>query len=597
MSQEKKLTHPADLKNTIELFERVLKFPNSPEDMSEVRLVNDETLWKVAQYLRPEDNYTLLYEAVKWYTCPAKQRLEVIEKLLHHGADKFIDIYHRTKTNTYETSLILSAITEWPTKKVPTLTTLLLKKTKHPADLFRAAVDLEESTLFIGWLLSTFPDLKKAINAPSEKNRPAPLLKAARKRNHAVFEQLMSLEGTDSQIKTLEGNNIFHECLLGMNDQAITAADRDFLSFLKEHSFFIPLITQQNTQGLTPFRLACNLENIELIDLLYSHLAKQPITLASELKAAIHDAIGCGKIPMLNKLFELTGGAERLLEGDNPNESYPYEAALQAEHSYVTQGRYRDSPGFDGKSFAQNHVLMQEKLIGILFTGAPSSRKAAASSNKADVWNTRFSQAQKSISTGDIQLDTVMSSMLEQLKADFNSNRQQKTPNDCHGTPNENVLNKILGLAYGLEQLGKAFSSAKTPEEKAQAKNTFIEYCSHKLYSDEITSRYKALLGVIIGLIFATLIATTLLLFATGGLAAFATTTTLAFLTTEAVAIICTSAALGAIVGGTIGYTRGEAAQWRADFFAVGRKIDENIEDSYPVSDFEEDSTPLLEVS
>lgn len=197
----------------------------------------------------------------------------------------------------------------------------------------------------------------------------------------------------------------------------------------------------------------------------------------------------------------------------------------------------------------------------------------------------QFTSAQTLINLGNYHEDVKneLRKNLDQLSQELDEINLDKTKSSADDLiESVKKLSKLDSRVNDLLTLIMSLNDAKKPEDYVKASGEFINSCQHKMSSEETQSRYNALIGVIIGLAISAIIASTLLLVATGGIATFGAATILTFVTTN-IAITAASGAVATIIiaaCGYSGYNYGEGARWRANFFAVGSAVEEQVSSS-----------------
>lgn len=493
-----KLPLPANLKDPIELFERAITFPSDDDLYFKIERLDEKTKFALARWCQKEDGFSLLHLVVSKWTDNIRSRL--LDILLNKGGSENVDVYHNFMPSCYFTPLTYVALL-LPNDK--NLFRRLLDISHHPADILRDALDQENASALVESFLADYPQIKHSVNSPSLKHRPAPLLKAARKRNLNAFSHLIRTRNKGGNayptILTVEGNNILHEMVLGIaeNNPEGTSKlyddDQAFFNSLKPLKDFPRLIFQKNFEGKSPISLACDLKHNELI------------------ASFIH---------------------------------------------------------LDG--FLESFKANSDKWI-------------------KDVSN-------KILTIQNTELKAQLTSNLEQFAQDLEKINLDKTKDST-----ENLIesvkkaSKIHDLLFELETLTSSLLKAKTADDFNKAKNTFVQNCDGKLYSEKVQDRYNALVATLVGLVVAAIIATTLLLFAPGGIATFGAASIISFVTQNIAISLAGGAAAAFIVGsfGYCGYNYSDASTWRADFFAVAPAVDAHVENSFaPAPD--DDSVPLI---
>ncbi len=495
------------LKESIELFERAITFPSDEALYFQLEGLEDRTKFAIAQWCRNEDGYSLLHALVYRWSNDIRGRL--LDFLLNKGASKNIDVYHQFAPTCYLTPLTYAALLTTDKK----LLNRLLEISHHRADILRDALDQRDASSLVESFLADYEEIRNSVNSPSQENRPAPLLKAARKRNLKAFNHLIRTKnngGTaDPTILTVDGNNILHEMVLGIaeNNPDGTAPLSD-----EDQDFFERLLTSRDCKA-NPFAK--------------NNAGKSPITLACEL----------GQNALIARFFQIKG--------------FQF--------------------GFTAESNCQIEAVKSK------ITKLPNSKlKDQLMSNLE-----QFTEDLNKIKLADLSLHipvkTVCSveELIETVKK----------------------ISKITGLLFELEKLTDSLSSAKTPDDFNNAKNTFVQNCEGKLYSEKVQDRYNALIGVLIGLVIAAVIVSTLLLFATGGIATFGAAKIISFVA-ENIAISLAGGAVAAFIVGSLGYCGyhySDAATWRADFFAAGSAVETHVENTFAPTYDDDGSVPLIQ--
>lgn len=471
------------LQDAINLYERAIKFPSDQELFSKINALPDRIKFAVARWKR-QDGYSLLHALVSSWSDDIRGWINGL--LLDKGASENIDIYYQFTPSVCHTPLTYLALLG----SDKAFLKRLLENSTHPADILRDALDQPNASELLESFLSDYAIIRDSVNSLSELNRPAPLLKAARKRNMNAFNHLMRNRNNggnaNPQILSIEGNNILHEMILGI---AENNPDGNAPLSAEDQAFFERLINSKDFNS-RPFE-----KNIA---------GKSPITLACEL----------GQNAIIARFINLKG--------------------------FLTEFR-------------------SDTDIQIRNLGTTISKLS------------------------DSELKNQLKSNLDQLAEDFKKiNLDKSTCSIEELTKSVKKVSKINGLLFELEKLTASLSSANTPDDFNNAKNTFVQNCEGKLYSEEIQARYNALIGVIIGLAISAIIASTLLLVATGGIATFGAATILTFVTTN-IAITAASGAVATVIiaaCGYSGYNYGEGAKWRANFFAVASAVEEHVPSS-----------------
>ncbi len=462
----------------IDLFKDAIKLPSNQELKSQVEALTDAMKISAAQW-KQEDGYSLLYELVSHWT--GDIRAWILDLLLKNGARNNVDVYYLTRRPYPLTPLTDAALIS----KDDNLISKLLEHSFHHADILRDALEFPNASELIRDVMDKFKAVKDSVNSVSQQDRPAPILKAARKLDQRSFQCLQNEGEADLTIETVEDNNIVHEIVLGIIEKhrdksPLDQNDKAFIEMIETLPKFTHMLIKKNSYRQSPMTLAC--------------------------ESGLHELI------LL------------LIKSQHSLDEYKNSLNKQITH-------------------ALNIINLTRNMSHDLKTQLRES----------------YDKCSKDIA--DIILEKSMSSSDELIES-------------------VKKLSKIDGYLNELTTLVISINEAKGTTDYQKAYNTFTSNCQDKFYSEEIQTNYQALIGALIAFVITLIIATTLLLVATGGIATFGAATIIAFVT-ENIAISAAAGAAAAViicVGANLGYNYGDAATWRANFFGVGSAVNDHIE-------------------